>query len=534
MEKRVILAFVLSFIVLIGWSLLFAPKPNVPQGKKGVVKKTHPQIKKDIELKEPKPVFVVNEKETLINTPLYRAKISNIGPCVKQFLLKKYYRTPDKNSGWVDVIPPELKSIRPLVLGFDLIDSSPFIYNPDKLGLKIEKGTGSLVFTANSKGLYVEKLFYFHPNSYKIDVLIKVKNMRKSPVKGSFIVKLRTVLPDHKKTRYYSHLGLSAFVENELKEIKLKKEGQKKLIKGDIKWLACESRYFMMAVVPNVNSGMFEVKRFGSNLLTGCYKSKPFVIPASKEVEHRFVLYIGPKEIPTLKKIGYQLDRIVDFGWTDFIARPLLYVLRFFYRYTHNYGIAIILLTILVKILFWPLTHKSYESMKQMQRIQPLMEKIRERYKDDRERLNREMMNLYRTYKVNPFSGCLPIIIQIPVFFALYRVLCDAIELRHAPFMLWINDLSAPDRLFRFSFHIPLMSPPYGIPVLTLLMGATMYIQQKMSPQPGDPSQAKMMMFLPIVFTVMFINFPSGLVLYWLVNNILSIIQQYRVQRKTT
>ncbi len=532
MEKRVILAFILSFIVLIGWSLLFAPKPNIPEGKKGVIKKVHPQrqqIKKDIELKEPKPVFILNEKESLVDAPLYRAKISNIGPSIKEFLLKRYYKTPEKDSGWVDLIPPELKSIRPLTLGFDVIDNSPFIYNPDKLGLKVEKNTQVLVFTANSKGLRIKKLFYFHPDSYKIDVLIKVKNLRKSPVKGSFIVKLITVLPDHKKTRYYSHLGLSAFVRNELKEIKLNKKGQKKLITGDIRWLACESRYFMMAVVPDMDNGIFEVKRFGSNLLTGYYKSHSLVIPASKEVEHRFVLYIGPKEIPTLKKVGYHLDRIVDFGWTDFIARPLLYVLRFFYRYTHNYGVAIILLTILVKILFWPLTHKSYESMKQMQKIQPLMEKIKEKYKDDRERLNKEMMNLYRTYKVNPFSGCLPIIVQIPVFFALYRVLCDAIELRHAPFILWINDLSAPDRLFRFSFHVPFMSPPYGIPVLTLLMGATMYIQQKMSPQPGDPSQAKMMMLLPVIFTVMFINFPSGLVLYWLVNNILSIIQQYRV-----
>ena len=530
MEKRVILAFFLSFIVLIGWSLLFAPRPDVQKQQKTNTKKTQIPTKKGIELKEPEPIFTLNEKESLVDSPLYRAKISNIGPSIKEFLLKKYYKTPDK-SEWVDVIPAELKSIRPLVLGFDIIDSSPFIYNPEKLGLKVEKGSNMLSFTANSKGLWVKKIFYFYPDSYRIDVLIKVKNLKKAAVKGAFVVKLKTILPDHKKSRYYSHLGLSAFVGDELKEIKLKKEGQKRLITGNIKWLACESRYFMMAVVPNISNGIFEVKRFGSNLLVGYYKSKPVVIPALKEVQHKFVLYIGPKEIPTLKKIGYHLDRIVDFGWTDFIARPLLYVLRFFYRFTHNYGVAIILLTILVKILFWPLTHKSYESMKQMQKIQPLMEKIRKKYKDDRERLNREMLNLYRTYKVNPFSGCLPIIIQIPVFFALYRVLCDAIELRHAPFILWINDLSAPDRLFRFSFHIPFMAPPYGIPVLTLLMGATMYIQQKMSPQPGDPSQAKIMMLLPVVFTIMFINFPSGLVLYWLVNNILSIIQQYRVQK---
>ena len=156
---------------------------------------------------------------------------------------------------------------------------------------------------------------------------------------------------------------------------------------------------------------------------------------------------------------------------------------------------------------------------------------IREKHKDDKKRLNEEMMGLYKIYKINPMGGCLPMIVKIPVFFALFRILGSCIELRHAPFMLWITDLSAPGRLFSFSFKIPFMAPPYGIPVLTLLMGASMFIQQKMTPTPGDPAQAKIMMFLPLIFTFMFINFPSGLVLYWLVNNILSIGQQYRIHR---
>jgi YidC/Oxa1 family membrane protein insertase len=160
------------------------------------------------------------------------------------------------------------------------------------------------------------------------------------------------------------------------------------------------------------------------------------------------------------------------------------------------------------------------------------MAKLREKYKGDKQKLNQEMMALYKTYKVNPMGGCLPMVVQIPVFFALYRVLGTCIELRHAPFVFWINDLSAPGRLFHFSFTIPFMTPPYGIPVLTLLMGASMFVQQKMTPSPGDPAQAKIMMFLPVIFTFMFINFPSGLVLYWLVNNLLSIGQQYRIYKK--
>ncbi|MEJ2098029.1 MAG: membrane protein insertase YidC [Deltaproteobacteria bacterium] len=206
--------------------------------------------------------------------------------------------------------------------------------------------------------------------------------------------------------------------------------------------------------------------------------------------------------------------------------------MNFIYGIIPNYGIAIIILTVLTKMILWPLGSKSYKSMNAMKRLQPLMAEIREKYKNDKKLMNQELMALYKTYKINPMGGCLPMVLQIPVFFALYRMLYSAIELRHAPFFLWINDLSAPDRLFRFDFSIPFMQPPYGIPVLTLVMGATMLLQQKMSPPPGDPTQAKMMMFMPIIFTVIFINFSSGLVLYWLVNNILSIAQQYYIQKK--
>ena len=170
--------------------------------------------------------------------------------------------------------------------------------------------------------------------------------------------------------------------------------------------------------------------------------------------------------------------------------------------------------------------------MKEMRKLQPMMAKIREKYKNNKQEMQKQLMNLYKTYKINPMGGCLPMIVQIPVFFALYKVLPGSIELRHAPFFLWIKDLSAPDRLFSFPFQIPFMSPPYGIPVLTLIMGASMFLQQKMTPVAGDPAQAKMMMFLPIIFTFLFINFPSGLVLYWLVNNLLSIDQKYRINKQ--
>ena len=214
----------------------------------------------------------------------------------------------------------------------------------------------------------------------------------------------------------------------------------------------------------------------------------------------------------------------VYFGWFDAIAEPLLWMLDWLYKYVNNYGVAIILLTIIIKILFWPLSHKSYKSMEQMRKLQPMMQKLKAKYGDDKQKMNQEVMQLYRTYKVNPASGCVPMLLQVPVFFGLYKALLGAIELRHACFIkylpftdkLWLADLSAKD-------------PYYITPII---MGATMFLQQKMSPTSADPTQAKMMLLMPVVFTFLFLNFPSGLVVYWLVNNILSIAQQGMMIRR--
>jgi YidC/Oxa1 family membrane protein insertase len=235
-----------------------------------------------------------------------------------------------------------------------------------------------------------------------------------------------------------------------------------------------------------------------------------------------FDVYVGPKARDVLTRAGHDLDRALDFGWFWFIAIPLLEALHLLHRVTGNYGVAIIVLTTLVKIATIPLTQTTFRNMREMQKIQPQMAKLRERFKDDQVALQKEMMELYRRHRVNPFSGCLPMVLQIPIFVGLYNALSHAIELRHAPFALWINDLSSPDKLMVFGV---------GIPVLTLLMGASMFVQQWLTPQQGDPTQQRMMMFMPLIFTFMFINFPAGLVLYWLVNNVLTIGQQYFMMR---
>ena len=210
------------------------------------------------------------------------------------------------------------------------------------------------------------------------------------------------------------------------------------------------------------------------------------------------------------------LENSIDYGWVKWLALPLLITLKYLNQFVHNYGIAIIIITTLIKIIFWPLGNKSYKSMKEMQSLQPKISELREKFKNDKTKLNQEVMQLYKKYKVNPMSGCLPMVIQIPVFFGLYKALLYSIELRHAPFAFWIQDLSAKD-------------PYYITPII---MGATMLWQQKLSPQVGDPMQAKLMLLMPIVFTFLFLNFPSGLVIYWLFNNILSIGQQYYINKR--
>ncbi len=230
------------------------------------------------------------------------------------------------------------------------------------------------------------------------------------------------------------------------------------------------------------------------------------------------------KKARYLEKLPNNLGAAINYGWLDFLAKPLVIALNYFYKYTHNYGIAIIILTIVIKILFWPLSHKSYKSMEQMKKIQPLMQQLKEKYKDDKQKLNEEMMRLYKTYKINPAGGCVPMLLQIPVFIALYEALLSAIELRHSPFIyhlpftniVWLADLSAKDPLY----------------ITPIFMGITMFIQQKMTPTSGDPTQAKLMLLMPIFLTFLFLNFPSGLVVYFITNNILSIIQQWWMLKK--
>ncbi|MGM0682028.1 MAG: membrane protein insertase YidC, partial [Thermodesulfobacteriota bacterium] len=416
-----------------------------------------------------------------------------------------------------------------------LPDASEAVFTTDFDSDRMEVSDGERTLSFYWKAgedFVLEKRYRFYPDSYKIGLSINIINKSESTLPSDLFLEMTNPPPEG---RTFSFQGPFASIDSKLEEIKVGKIDDKSLYPGKIQWAGIEDRYFMTAMVP-VDPVQTELRlshEQDRNLVRVTYLQPGEAIEPGGSRQFDYELFMGPKRMSDLKEFGHDLEKAIDFGFFDIIAKPCLWLMNKIHdNVVSNYGVAIILLTILFKIIFWPLGNKSYRSMAEMKKLQPLMSDIRKKYKDDKKKMNEEVMRLYKTYKVNPMSGCLPMVVQIPVFIAFYRMLYEAIELRHAPFMLWINDLSSPDRLFRFDVTIPFMAPPYGIPVLTVIMGATMFLQQKLSPPPGDPAQAKIMMLMPLIFTVIFINFPAGLVLYWLTNNVLSIAQQYYVTRK--
>ena len=553
-QSRLLIAIVLSLAIFLAWQFIFAPdeaerrqakkveSPAVEE--KQAAKDTEKPYKEAVET--PAPVEQSTVEATplqiaatvTVDTPLYQAKISENGAVFYSFLLKNYREKVQKDAPFKQILTGD-ETVGIGRLGFAGksiagLDKAVFSANLPSGRLDVNDSPRNLTFSWRSPdGIVIEKTYKFAPDTYAIGMEVIIKNSSGRGIQDRLFVSLNAKAPGDK--RMYAFEGPSALINDELKEIKTKKLKDQNTFEGKIKWVALQSRYFMSGLIPDqIEEASLHLALKSDKFVAARYRQPEKAIQAGTQYTYNYQLFMGPKRIEELKNVGNDLNKVVDFGWFDILAKPCLWLMNLFYSVIPNYGVAIIVLTLLVKILLWPLGQKSYKSMSEMKKIQPLMKEIREKYKDDKQRMNQEVMGLYRTYKINPLGGCLPMVVQLPVFFALYRMLYEAIELRHAPFFLWIDDLAAPDRLFRFDFSIPFMEPPYGIPVLTIVMGASMLLQQKMSPPMGDATQAKMMMFMPIIFTFIFINFSSGLVLYWLVNNILSIAQQYYTQKKYT
>ena len=345
---------------------------------------------------------------------------------------------------------------------------------------------------------------------------------------------------------YILHEGLLGVFNGVLQEVDYEDIRDKKTMqnKSTGGWLGITDKYWLTALVPDqqkeVSTRFFSRKEQNLDLYQTDFLGQAVTLQPNGSAQSVTRFFGGAKEMKNLTKYMDQnkiekFDLAIDWGWFWFLTKPIFIAMIWIYEYVLNYGVAIILLTIAIKIVFFPLANKSYEAMSKMKKLQPEMEKLRDRFKEDKQRLNQEMMALYKREGANPASGCLPILIQIPVFFALYKVLFVTIEMRHAPFFGWIHDLSAPDptTLFNLFGLIPWTPPEFlMIGVWPLIMGGSMYLQQMLNPQPADPVQAKIFMFLPLVFTILLAQFPAGLVIYWAVNNVLSIAQQWVIMKR--
>ncbi len=547
-QKRLLIAIGLSFGIFFLWSTFFAPTmPQAPKKETKETKETAPgQTSEAARAPEPRPAVpapapVVKEpsaqaRRITVNTPLYRMVVSEKGGAVVSQVLKAYREKLAKDSPLKELINQETVGGTVLTelsgIGTQGLEGAVFSADLDSDHLEVGEETVKLRMQhQTASGLVIDKTYAFDPNSYLVGLTVTVYNAGQHTYQGSLALGLQNT-PDEDAARL-GFEGPSGLVDNNLQRVKIKKIEEQNQLNGEIRWVAIEGRYFMSSIIPKTPlKGQMALSLINKTVKNQLVIDTPAMAPQQSQT-FDYYLFMGPKSLSLLKTYGLDVDRAINFGWFDFLAKPCLWFMNFIYGFIPNYGIAIIILTLVTRAVFWPLAKMSYKSMGEMRKVQPLMQEIREKYKDDKARMNQETMNLYRTYKINPMGGCLPMLIQLPVFFALYRMLYSAIELRHAPFFGWITDLSAPDRLFNFGFSIPFMEPPYGIPVLTLVMGASMLLQQKMTPTPGDPAQAKMMMLMPVIFTFIFINFSSGLVLYWLVSNLFSIAQQYYTQKKT-
>jgi len=548
MEKRVIIFLILSLAIIFGYDYVlkelgWLPQPPPTQDASNQEPVSHPEEpltqvrgtgsevdkKSSFEVarqpNEGKPspsssavALPTGEDTVTIDTDLFRAELTNRGGVLKSWELKRYHTAlPEQKS--VQLVYSGGKFRGPLSITVSDADLDKAIreglYTLEKdfttLNASHPVGHVTLRFQDPNKQLSVEKRLTFHHDSYVVDISVTLDG-----VTQPFDVGLGTNFGVVEwGDGFIGLIGSASMVDGKVEKETPEAELERK---GTVQWVALQDKYFLSVLMPRQATAAV-IKKEGDKIVSAGVRTGSLSSGASVSLQ----LYAGPKEYDILRSLNAGLEDTIDFGWFIFgswsvvkaVAKPIFYVLRFINDYTHNYGVTIILLTMALKLLFVPLQYKSYKSMKQMQVIQPKVLAVQEKFKEDRDRLNKELIKLYRDHKVNPVGGCLPMVLQMPVFVALFNILYMTIDLRQAPFMLWITDLSVQD--------------PYY--VLPLIMGATMVIQQKITPTTMDPTQAKIMLMLPVFMTFLFINFPAGLVLYWLTNNVLTILQQVGTDR---
>jgi YidC/Oxa1 family membrane protein insertase len=539
--QRLILLFIFGFSLLMlweAWQKENRPKPAVQTAQQGVAAPSQPvpsskpaataPAERSAGVPEAAPAATQGEI-VRVRTDLFVAEIDTLGATLKGLRLLKHKDSVDPNKNFVLFGPEHQYEAQSGLTG----DSGPnhrTLWRGQAREYALEDGKDTVevrLSAAGRDGVSVDKIYTFRRDSYVVDVSLDIRNKGATAIAPYAYFQLaHDGKPAADANTLAQSFGAQSFIGFAVysKEKKFEKVHPSDIDKGKVDvlrrsddgWLAFVQHYFVSAwLLPDgvTREYVFEKRPDGVYVGRALVPIASLAPGAGAQLTER--LYAGPQEQQRLKAAAPGLDLVVDYGWLTIIAWPLFWLLQKFHELSGNWGVAIILLTLSIKIIFFPLSAASYKSMAKMKLITPRLTKLREMYGQDRQKMNQAMMELYKTEKINPLGGCFPILVQIPVFIALYWVLLAAIELRHAPFILWIKDLSALD--------------PYY--VLPILMTITMVLQTRMNPVPPDPVQAKVMQFMPFVFSIFFFFFPAGLVLYWLVNNILSILQQWQIQR---
>ena len=556
-NKNVFIAIALSMSVLLFWGAFFeTPRQineNQSQNKNEIIKKNEQneitpnilpekiitEISRKDALTKVDRIIVENEKVT--------GSISLQGAIFDDLSFKNYKTTLDSEENVVFLNPKETQDGYYIESGWTSVGNKIAVPNLDT----IWKVKGNRVLSNNSdvtlewdngRGLTFTKTISLD-EKYLFKIKQKVKNNTSSEVSLYPYAQItRNKKPDDVMGFYILHEGFIGVFDGELKEDDYDDVKDKKIVRNsDNGWLGITDKYWVTAIVPPEDQNFKSSFLYKDNFRANYILNSPVSISSKTSSENEVRLFVAAKEVETVD--GYaesenidKFDLTIDWGWFYFFTKPLFFVIDYLFKFSGNFGIAIVLITLAIRIIFFPLANYSFRSMAKMKAVQPEMVRLKELHKDDKVKLQQEMMALYRKEKINPASGCLPILIQIPFFFAIYKMLFISLEMRHQPFFGWIQDLSAkdPTTIFNLFGLIPWDPPGFLIiGIWPILMGLTMYLQQKLNPAPADPIQAKIFAFFPLFLTVILAPFPSGLVVYWTVNNILTIAQQWVIMRQT-
>lgn len=569
MDRRSLLAVVATILVLLGWQLLFiAPKQKEMARKRArqlreksvadslaalegeKIEEDAPEIEAAPEAEAVEEVgeFLGVSTDTaavelVVVTDRMRVELSSAGGEITSVKLLEFEK---KDGGPVELIPEGRSGLslsflvdneweRPSRLNYETTVNGYPGRDGEEVLIDREREEVEVAFRmVEPEGAYLEKKFTFRNGGYEVGLAVTIKRGGRLQETDAYAVSWDcgmavTEADAAGDRRQFAAMGK---VGEEFYKESLGKFGktEKKKHEGTLLWAGARTKYFLSAIIPlERREGALSMLGNKAGGFVGYSVSYPFR-GDPQLVEDKYTCYLGPLDMTSLKAYGIGLEKTIDLGWMRFFSAFILKFMIFLRRFIPNYGVIIIIMSVITKVLFYRLTHKSFKSMKDMQRLQPKIKELQEKYKENKEKLNQEMMKLYKEAGVNPLGGCLPLLLQMPVFIALYSVLRNTIEIRNAPFVLWIDDLSSPDVLFSFGTSLPFLGSEFHL--LPILMGGAMVLQSKLGGSTQTAQTKMMSTMMPIIFTFFFYSVPSGLVLYWLVNTVLSIVQQYYAHRE--